>query len=227
MQSIIKVLALAATASAATISISVGQDGALAFAPNTTTAAIGDTLEFHFYSGSGPHSVVLGSYASPCLPASASSFFSGYITGTSTGNDTFSVSVTSTAPMWIYCSAKQHCQNGMVGVINPPSNATVDDFAAAAMSVAAASAPASSAEGGTLATATAAGTGSGAGSTGSMSMTSTGSTASATSSTSKSVSSATSAASSASASATKASGAENVRAGGVVAAVAGVVALLV
>lgn len=36
-------LALAATASAATISIAVGQDGALNFNPDSVTAAIGDT----------------------------------------------------------------------------------------------------------------------------------------------------------------------------------------
>jgi hypothetical protein len=36
-------------------------------------------------------------------------------------NDTFSVTVTTTDPIWYYCSAHKHCQYGMVGYVYPPS----------------------------------------------------------------------------------------------------------
>lgn len=41
-------------------------------------------LEFHFYSGSGGHSVVSSSFDSPCVP-NTGAFFSGYIPGDDSG----------------------------------------------------------------------------------------------------------------------------------------------
>jgi hypothetical protein len=41
-------------------------------------------LEFHFYSGSGGHSVVSSSFDSPCVP-NTGGFFSGYIPGDDSG----------------------------------------------------------------------------------------------------------------------------------------------
>jgi len=129
------------TVKAKSIDIDVGEDGALSFKPDTSTANIGDTLEFHFYSGSGGHSVVSSTFDSPCVPA-PNAFFSGYIKGSDSGDDTFIVNVTSTDPIWFYCSLATHCQGGMVGVVNPPPGKTADDFAAAAAKVAKGSAPA-------------------------------------------------------------------------------------
>lgn len=58
---------LPALAVAKTIDIGVG-DGGLVFKPNTTTAAPGDVLAFHFYPRE--HSAVLGDYAHAwCVPA--------------------------------------------------------------------------------------------------------------------------------------------------------------
>jgi len=122
------------------IDIDVGEDGDLKFDPDTSTAAVGDTLEFHFYSGSGGHSVVSSSFDSPCVP-NTGAFFSGYIPGDDSGDTAFVVNVTSTDPIWFYCSLKKHCQNGMVGVVNPPSGKSASDYAKAAAPVAAASAP--------------------------------------------------------------------------------------
>ncbi|KAG0646451.1 putative GPI-anchored cupredoxin [Hyphodiscus hymeniophilus] len=139
--SIINVLVLAAAVFAKTVSIDVA-NGALNFNPNTTTADVGDVLEFHFYSFAAPHSVVKGDFDSPCMPAS-NTFFSGYIDGTPSGNDTYSITVKSTDPIWFYCSAHKHCQNGMVGVVNPPSNMTIAMYAVAAKQAASNVAPAS------------------------------------------------------------------------------------
>ena len=50
---------------AKTISIGVGQGG-LVFEPESVTADIGDLLQFHFYPKN--HSVVQGSFSSPCQP---------------------------------------------------------------------------------------------------------------------------------------------------------------
>jgi len=114
----------------------------LKFDPDSVTAAVGDTLEFHFFSGSGGHSVVSSAFSSPCQPTT-DAFFSGYITGDGTGDMTFVTTVNSTDPIWFYCSLGFHCQSGMVGVVNPPSGQTVSDYAAAAQKVTAVSAPAS------------------------------------------------------------------------------------
>lgn len=97
MQTFSKLLALAATASAAIISIDVGEDG-LVFSPESTTAAVGDTLQFHFYAGSGPHSVVKADFASPCKPDTGA-FFSGLMAGSEDGSSVYEVAVTSTDPI--------------------------------------------------------------------------------------------------------------------------------
>ncbi len=50
-------------------------NGDLSFTPNDIKAAVGDTIEFHFY---GPkHSVAQSTFAAPCVPANANAFFSG------------------------------------------------------------------------------------------------------------------------------------------------------
>jgi hypothetical protein len=56
--------------------VSVGTDGVV-FTPDTITAAVGDVLEFHFYTAN--HSVAMGDYDNPCQPAKTGGFFSGYV----------------------------------------------------------------------------------------------------------------------------------------------------
>ncbi len=67
------VLALAATASAATIKINVGQSG-LTFTPDSVTAAKGDIVEFHFVGGF--HDAVAGDFSQPCTPLASGGFAS-------------------------------------------------------------------------------------------------------------------------------------------------------
>ncbi|KAJ2967809.1 hypothetical protein NQ176_g9489 [Zarea fungicola] len=69
-------LALALGATAKTIRVDVGQTG-LSFTPDTITASIGDTLEYHFHPLN--HSVVMGDFANPCQPAKTGGFFSGFM----------------------------------------------------------------------------------------------------------------------------------------------------
>ncbi|EKG17884.1 hypothetical protein MPH_04833 [Macrophomina phaseolina MS6] len=127
---------------AANIDIVVGKNG-LTFEPNSTTAAEGDTLTFKFWPMA--HSVVQGAFGSPCTP-SESGFNSDFVPTTSgAANRTFVVTVNNTDPIWFYCSQGKHCQNGMVGVVNPPANnrsRTLAAYAAAAADVSQAETPA-------------------------------------------------------------------------------------
>lgn len=130
-RSLISVLALVATASTATIVIDVGEKG-LDFTPNSQPAAVEDILEFHFFTGG--HGVAQGAFETPCTP-STNGFFSGFIPGTTDGDTIFTTTVTSTDPIWFYCPLAEHCQSGMVGVINPPAGKSISDYSAAAQNV--------------------------------------------------------------------------------------------
>ena len=46
--------------------------------------------------------------------------------------EVFTVKVNDTKPIWFYCTQKQHCKGGMVGVVNAPQGKTVDDYKKAA-----------------------------------------------------------------------------------------------
>ncbi|KAK2593632.1 hypothetical protein QQS21_008680 [Conoideocrella luteorostrata] len=111
---------LAACATAKTIKIDVGSSG-LTFSPDSTVAEKGDILEFHFYS---VHSVAMGDFANGCAPAAHGGFFSGVIEAEEKTEykDVFQVTVNNTDPMAFYCTVPGHCQNGMVGVVNPSPN---------------------------------------------------------------------------------------------------------
>jgi len=68
--------ALLSLASAVTHIVDVGKNG-LTFTPNSTAAAIGDVVEFHFYPKN--HTVTQTSFASPCQANLNSGFFSGFM----------------------------------------------------------------------------------------------------------------------------------------------------
>ncbi|THW81162.1 hypothetical protein D6D18_08974 [Aureobasidium pullulans] len=110
-------LSLFGIVNAASHSIDVGEDG-LVFSPNSTTAAVGDTVTFHFYPRA--HGVARSSYSSPCA-AMDNGFNSGFVkVASGESNTTFTITVNNTDPIWYYCPQGDHCQAGMVGVINPP-----------------------------------------------------------------------------------------------------------
>lgn len=129
--------AFAGAALAKDIPVAVGnKDGGLTFNPATITAEEGDVVLFHFWPKS--HSVAQAAFDKPCEPLNGG-FWSGFVptNDTEAASDThfmYTVSNAS-APIWFYCSAMRHCQNGMVGVINPPQNnpnRTLEAFAEAA-----------------------------------------------------------------------------------------------
>jgi plastocyanin len=83
--------------------IVVGANNALTFNPNSTTAAVGTTVEFQF-PGALVHSVVEGSFANPCVPANGSAFFSGGLSSASP--NVFTLTINDTNP--IVSNAKQY-----------------------------------------------------------------------------------------------------------------------
>jgi len=109
-------LALITIAAATNHDVSVGSDSYV-YAPDSVTAAPDDTVTFHFYPGN--HSVVQSDFDSPC--SSSNGIFSGYVNSESgASSTTFVVTITDTNPIWLFCSQTEHCQSGMVMVINPP-----------------------------------------------------------------------------------------------------------
>ncbi|QSZ32689.1 hypothetical protein DSL72_002268 [Monilinia vaccinii-corymbosi] len=101
-----------------THTILVGADAQLTFSPNETKADVNTTLEFQFYPPT--HSVAQAAFESPCSDENPS---------------VFSVLVNDTAPIWFYCGFPGHCEEGMVGAVNVPTNdntKTLAQFAAAA-----------------------------------------------------------------------------------------------
>lgn len=95
--------------------------GGLVFVPETLTAAEGDTVTFRFWPKN--HSVAQSTFAQPCSPMN-NGFWSGFVPTTDSqkvADMTFTMEVkNASAPIWFYCTQGQHCQAGMVGVINPP-----------------------------------------------------------------------------------------------------------
>jgi plastocyanin len=67
-------LAAIRTAHGATTTVINAVD--LAFEPTSVTASPGDVLEFHFQQFN--HSVAMGDFSSPCMPATSGGFFSGF-----------------------------------------------------------------------------------------------------------------------------------------------------
>lgn len=131
-------------------------DGSLNFSPDTVTAEVGDTINFHFYPRN--HSVVQSSFNAPCVPLSGSSsdkpaIYSGFMpVAADAGDMMFSVMVNSTNPIWLYCSQGNHCQSGMSMVVNPPDSGpnTLDAYMEAAKGVQTAMSPSTGVAGGVV-----------------------------------------------------------------------------
>ncbi|BFZ63247.1 hypothetical protein YB2330_004367 [Saitoella coloradoensis] len=124
-----------ASSSAMTHVVEVGKDG-LTFNPPQLQAAVGDMVQFQFWPKN--HSVAQATFANPCAPIPASAgvaqFWSGFmpVSNSSSSIPTYTILVNTTTPLWFYCSQGNHCQSGMVGVINPTANKTLEAFKASA-----------------------------------------------------------------------------------------------
>ncbi|MCJ1310843.1 hypothetical protein MMC25_004510 [Agyrium rufum] len=123
LQQLTPLSALCAIASAATtLTVSVGDNKKLRFNPEVLYADVGSTVEFVYYPMN--HSVVQGAFDSPCAPLSGGAgFYSGYVpSAAGEASTAFVINITDKSPIYYYCSQAKHCQAGMVGVINPPSD---------------------------------------------------------------------------------------------------------
>ncbi|KAF8477241.1 Cupredoxin [Kalaharituber pfeilii] len=105
------------------------KDGSLRFYPEELQAKVGELVQFQFWPRN--HSVAQSTFNEPCKPigdsASANGtvgFFSGFMPVTAEDEfmPTFTITVNQTGPIWYYCATGPHCQRGMAGVINPPTN---------------------------------------------------------------------------------------------------------
>ncbi|KAL8933605.1 MAG: hypothetical protein Q9211_005692 [Gyalolechia sp. 1 TL-2023] len=116
------------------------KQGSLTFEPNNLQAAVGSMVQFHFYPKN--HSVVQSTFDQPCQPIknnmpAANGFFSGFmpVKPDAAMMPSYTIMVNDTKPVWYYCSQGKHCQDGMVGVINPPAanqSRTIESFTALA-----------------------------------------------------------------------------------------------
>ena len=96
--------------------VEVGKDGSLTFSPDTLTVPVGDSVEFRFYPSG--HSVVQSTFQAPCVPASGSALFSGFMpVASGVGQNSWTVKINDTGSIWLYCSKAKHCQMGMAVVI--------------------------------------------------------------------------------------------------------------
>ncbi|OAQ86766.1 mitochondrial ATPase (Afg1) [Purpureocillium lilacinum] len=120
------------------------------FDPATVHAKQGDTLEFHFQSRN--HSVVSGAYENPCSPLRlGTGFFSGFVPVQSgESNQTFRVTVTNTDPTPFYSSQGDECIRGMVGIINPNNDKTLEKYRSKAVTLAGSITPGNNAYGGDM-----------------------------------------------------------------------------
>ena len=125
--------ALAGSTVAMDHKVVVGNNSKLLFEPANITAAEGDTVTFKFWPKS--HSVAQAAFASPCTPMK-DGFWSGFVPSEKgAAATTFTIDITNASqPLWFYCSRAEHCQNGMVGVINAPAKGqkTLEAFTKAA-----------------------------------------------------------------------------------------------
>lgn len=101
--------------------VKVGENEKLEFVPESLKAAVGDTVEYQFFSKN--HSVVQSRFDKPCQPLE-DGFFSGFVPTSSpkkSSRTTFTINIKDTKPRWVYCSQGNHCQSGMVHGINVES----------------------------------------------------------------------------------------------------------
>jgi plastocyanin len=129
-------LGLAACVSAATINVTVAENGTLTFTPSSVTANNGDVVAFQFVAGN--HTVTQSSFTDPCtmLTTPTLGIDSGFqpVSANATMVPQYSFSVTNaSSPLWFYCRQARHCEAGMVFAVNPTADNTFDAFKARAM----------------------------------------------------------------------------------------------
>ncbi|KAJ7288022.1 hypothetical protein C8J57DRAFT_504837 [Mycena rebaudengoi] len=117
-------LSLFSAASAATITVLVGENGGLTYNPPNVTAAEGDEIAFQFMAKN--HTVTQSTFKSPCTlqKEPAEGINSGYqaVAANATEIPQWSFTVdNATSPLWFYCAQPGHCGKGMVFSVNAPA----------------------------------------------------------------------------------------------------------
>lgn len=91
--------------------------GVFRYVPAFVNASVGTTIEFMW--GADNHTVTK---ASALLPCNHSTEDPSFISGVQKKDFTFTQVVNDTNPTFFYCGVPTHCQKGMFGIINPPSD---------------------------------------------------------------------------------------------------------
>ncbi|PGG96282.1 hypothetical protein AJ79_09654 [Helicocarpus griseus UAMH5409] len=126
-------------------------EGSSRFYPDTLTAEPGSMVQFQFHPMN--HSVAQSTFEQPCTPmgqsaaaagvnstgaAAATGIKSGFlpVSPDSAEMPVWTVMINDTNPLWLMCGQTNHCQNGMVMVINPPEgeDRNIEAFRSLAMS---------------------------------------------------------------------------------------------
>ncbi|KAE9987585.1 hypothetical protein EG328_002226 [Venturia inaequalis] len=129
--------------------VTAGKGGVKRFDPESLVVPPGSKVVFQFYPGH--NSVVQGSFDKPCSPSSNVAFYSGDVDSDS---QIFTISVDDKDPIWFYSGSSTHCEEGMVGVINPTQNQTLAIYKSRAATASKTTLPASNnVQGGVLASA--------------------------------------------------------------------------
>jgi plastocyanin len=87
--------------------------GVFRMMPFHTTAAVGDTIEFHW--GADAHTVTQSSALTPCNKSAGETVFA---SGTQNKDFVFTQAVNNTDPLYYFCGTPTHCDKGMFGIIN-------------------------------------------------------------------------------------------------------------
>ncbi|KAK3397219.1 hypothetical protein B0T20DRAFT_500852 [Sordaria brevicollis] len=118
---------------AATHTVTVGGPQGLAFSPQQTNAAVGDTVIFTFLSQN--HTVTQSAFDTPCvaLAGGMDSGFQANVNNTVNPPPQVAMQVMVETPLWFYCRQGNHCGKGMVFSINPTAEKTHAQFQALAI----------------------------------------------------------------------------------------------
>ncbi|KLJ07120.1 hypothetical protein EMPG_17390, partial [Blastomyces silverae] len=112
-------------------------EGSQRFYPDSLTVEPGSMVQFQFHPAN--HSVAQSTFEDPCSPMSdGTGIRSGFLPVSADAADmpVFTVMINDTDPVWLFCGQNNHCQNGMVMVINPPDapDRDIEAFRSLAMS---------------------------------------------------------------------------------------------
>ncbi|EMR84409.1 putative extracellular serine-rich protein [Botrytis cinerea BcDW1] len=139
----------AADAKVHTVVVGSTNTSLLLFTPQEITAKPGDTVEFQFHERN--HTVTQSAFDSPCQPM-ANAINSGFVPVAANQSmiTTFTMTVNSTDPMFMYCAQGKHCQAGMVLTINASNGTQNFGTYQAAAAKAASNVPAAAMGGGVM-----------------------------------------------------------------------------